>query len=83
MAEKSASLSAEERAAVKARAKELKLQATRDGQAQSRREAIDALTGDERAMADSARAMVGRGAPVMASRRPITGCRAGRTRTTR
>ena len=52
MAEKSASLSAEERAAVKARAKELKLQSTRDGQLQSQRDAIESLEGEERRMAD-------------------------------
>ena len=58
-------LSAEERAAVKARAKELKLQATREGQAQSQAEAIGALTGDERAMADRISAMVERAAPAL------------------
>jgi uncharacterized protein YdhG (YjbR/CyaY superfamily) len=63
MAEKSASLSPEERAAVKARAKELKLQATREGQAQSQAEAIGALTGDERKMADRLSAMVESAAP--------------------
>jgi uncharacterized protein YdhG (YjbR/CyaY superfamily) len=63
MAEKSPSLSPEERAAVKARAKELKLQATREGQLQSQREAIEALTGDERTMADRLSAMVEKAAP--------------------
>jgi uncharacterized protein YdhG (YjbR/CyaY superfamily) len=63
MAEKSASLSAEERAAVKARAKELKVQATRDGQLQSQREAIEALTGVERDMVDRLSKMVEANAP--------------------
>ena len=63
MAEKSASLSSEERAAVKARAKELKLQTTRDGQAQSQREAIESLAGDERRMADRLSALVEAQAP--------------------
>jgi uncharacterized protein YdhG (YjbR/CyaY superfamily) len=63
MADKSPSLSAEERAAVKARAKELKLQATREGQLQSQRDAIEALTGDERKMADRLSAMVEKAAP--------------------
>ena len=63
MAEKSASLSSEERAAVKARAKELKLQTTRDGQAQSQREAIEALAGEERRMADRLSALVEAQAP--------------------
>jgi uncharacterized protein YdhG (YjbR/CyaY superfamily) len=62
-AEKSPSLSAEERAAVKARAKELKLQATREGQLQSQNEAIAALTGDERAMANRLSKMVEAQAP--------------------
>lgn len=59
----SESLSPEERAAVKARAKELKLQATREGQAQSQREAIEALTGDERDLVDRISAMVESAAP--------------------
>ena len=63
MPEKTASLSAEERAAVKARAKELKVQATREGQSQSQREAIDALSGDERKMADRLSAIVAAEAP--------------------
>ena len=63
MAEKSPSLSPEERAAVKARAKELKLQATREGQAQSQNEAISALEGEERKMADRLSAMVQKSAP--------------------
>lgn len=58
-------LSKEERAAVRARAKELKLQATREGQAQSQRDAIAALSGDERKMADRLSAMVERAAPVL------------------
>jgi uncharacterized protein YdhG (YjbR/CyaY superfamily) len=57
------SLSAEERAAVKARARELKLQATREGQSQSQRDAIEALSGEERAMADRLSAMIERVAP--------------------
>jgi uncharacterized protein YdhG (YjbR/CyaY superfamily) len=65
MADKSASLSTEERAAVKARAKELKVQATREGQLQSQREAIAALTGDERKMADRISAMVEKSAPAL------------------
>ena len=56
-------LSKEERAAVRARAKELKLQATREGQAQSQREAIEALSGDERELADRISAMVEAAAP--------------------
>lgn len=56
-------LSKEERAAVRARAKELKLQATREGQAQSQREAIGALSGDERRLADRISAMVEAAAP--------------------
>lgn len=56
-------LSKEERAAVRARAKELKLQATREGQAQSQREAIGALSGDERRLADRVSAMVEAAAP--------------------
>ena len=58
-------LSKEERAAVRARAKELKLQATREGQAQSQRDAIAALTGGEREMADRLTAMVERAAPAL------------------
>jgi uncharacterized protein YdhG (YjbR/CyaY superfamily) len=65
MAEKSASLSAEERAAVKARAKELKLQATREGQLQTQNEAIAALAGDERELADRISAMVAAAAPAL------------------
>ena len=65
MADKSTSLSAEERAAVKARAKELKVQATREGQLQSQREAIEALTGDERKLADRISAMVEKSAPAL------------------
>jgi uncharacterized protein YdhG (YjbR/CyaY superfamily) len=60
-----ATLSKEERAAVRARAKELKLQATREGQAQSQREAIEALAGAERTMADRLSAMIERVAPAL------------------
>jgi uncharacterized protein YdhG (YjbR/CyaY superfamily) len=56
-------LSTEERAAVRARAKELKLQATREGQAQSQRDAIEALCGEERTMADRLSAMIEAAAP--------------------
>jgi len=65
MAEKAPSLSAEERAAVKARAKELKVQATREGQSQSQRDAIEALTGEERSIADRLAAMVEANAPTL------------------
>jgi uncharacterized protein YdhG (YjbR/CyaY superfamily) len=58
-------LSKEERAAVRARAKELKLQATREGQAQSQREAIEALAGAERTMADRLSAMIESVAPAL------------------
>ena len=63
MAEKSASLSTEERAAIKARAKELKLQATREGQLTAQRDAIAALTPDDRKLAKQISAMVEAAAP--------------------
>lgn len=65
MAEKSASLSTEERAAIKARAKELKLQATREGQLTSQRDAIAALTPDDQKLAERLSEMVESSAPTL------------------
>lgn len=56
-------LSKEERAAIRARAKELKVQATREGAAQAQREIIAALPDEERALVERISAMVESSAP--------------------
>ena len=59
----SATLSAEERAAVKARARELKNQATLAAQAEAFTTAIAEMTAEERAVAEGLHALIGRAAP--------------------
>jgi uncharacterized protein YdhG (YjbR/CyaY superfamily) len=61
----SQTLSKDERAAIRARAKELKQQATREGAAQSQREAIEALDGADRRLAERLSAMVEGAAPTL------------------
>ena len=63
MATTSPSLSADERAAIKARAKELKSEKTQADQLKLFRAALDDMSADERAIADKLEAMVATAAP--------------------
>jgi uncharacterized protein YdhG (YjbR/CyaY superfamily) len=63
MPEKSPTLSAEERAAVRARAKELKNQATLADQAKAFSDAVAEMPSDERAITERLHAMVAAAAP--------------------
>jgi len=63
MATTSPSLSADERAAIKARAKELKNEKTQADQLKLFRAALDEMPAEERAIADRLQAMVAKAAP--------------------
>jgi uncharacterized protein YdhG (YjbR/CyaY superfamily) len=63
VAQKSPTLSAEERAAVRARSKELKTQATLADQATAYRDAVAEMPSDERAIAERLAALIEKSAP--------------------
>ena len=65
MAEKTPSLSADERAAIKARAKELKNEKTQADQLKLFRAALDEMPAEERAIAVRLEAMVAKAAPTL------------------